>query len=425
MYFDEVTIEVSGGKGGDGVIQFRREKFVPRGGPDGGDGGRGGDIVLVVDQHQNTLSDFRHQRFFKAPDGSRGKGKNQTGASGDDLLIKVPPGTMVFDEGNNALLGDLVEEGQRLVVGSGGRGGRGNTRFKTSKNKAPRLAEKGAPPEEKTIRLELKLIADVGIIGVPNAGKSTLLSVVSNAKPKIAPYPFTTLQPNLGVVDLEADLQLILADIPGLIEGAHRGEGLGHDFLRHIQRTRVLIHLMDGTAEDPFLDLAQINSELALFDPALGEKPQIVVLNKMDLPEVRDKWQELETKLQQKGYQDIYSISAITKEGVKPVLYRAAQLLEETPVYHYSGELEENEMPVYTLGSDPQEFVILKTDRGWRVSGEGLERAAAMTYWEHFQSIRRFQKILEVMGVDKSLREAGIQPGDFVVIGDHELEWEE
>lgn len=425
MYFDEVTIEVSGGKGGDGVIHFRREKYVPRGGPDGGDGGRGGNIVLVVDQHQNTLSNFRHQRFFKAPEGSNGRGKNQTGPSGDDLLIKIPPGTMVFDEGKGAFLGDLVEEGQRLVVCRGGRGGRGNTRFKTSTNKAPRLAEKGEPPEEKTIRLELKLIADVGIIGVPNAGKSTLLSVTSNAKPKIAPYPFTTLQPNLGVVDLEDDQQLVLADIPGLIEGAHRGEGLGHDFLRHIQRTRVLIHLLDGLAEDPFLDLAQINSELALFDPALGEKPQIVVLNKMDLPEVREKWEELEAKLQQKGYRDIYSISAITKEGIKPVLYRAAQLLEETPEYIYSGIGEENEMPVYTLGSDPQEFVILKTDRGWRVSGEGLERAAAMTYWEHFQSIRRFQKILEVMGVDQALREAGIQPGDTVVIGGHELEWEE
>lgn len=425
MYFDEVIIEVSGGKGGDGVIHFRREKYVPRGGPDGGDGGRGGNIVLVVDQHLNTLSEFRHKKVFKAPKGSNGRGKNQTGASGEDFLIKIPPGTMVFDEKKGTLIGDLVEEGQRLVVCKGGRGGRGNTRFKTATNKAPRLAEKGEPPEEKTIRLELKLIADVGIIGVPNAGKSTLLSVVSNAKPKIAPYPFTTLQPNLGVVDLEHDLQLVLADIPGLIEGAHRGEGLGHDFLRHIQRTRVLIHLLDGTAEDPFLDLAQINSELALFDPALGEKPQIVVLNKMDLPDVREKWPGLEEKLRQKGYQDIYSISAITNDGVKPVLFRAAQLLEETPEYRYSSELEDDELPVYTLESDPQEFVILKTDRGWRVSGKGLERAAAMTYWEHFQSIRRFQKILEVMGVDQALREAGIRPGDTVVIGGHELEWEE
>jgi GTP-binding protein len=425
MYFDEVVIEVSGGKGGDGMIHFRREKYVPRGGPDGGDGGRGGNVVLVVDPHQNTLSNFRHQKVFKAPNGSKGKGSNQTGASGQDLQIKVPPGTMVFDEGNGKMVGDLVEIGQQLIVCKGGRGGRGNTRFKTSTNKAPRLAEKGEPPEEKTIRLELKLIADVGIIGVPNAGKSTLLSVVSNAKPKIAPYPFTTLQPNLGVVEVGGDVQLVMADIPGLIEGAHRGEGLGHDFLRHIQRTRVLIHLLDGTAEDPFLDLAQINSELALFDPALGEKPQVVVLNKMDLPDVRQKWEALKANLSKKGYQDIYAISAITKEGIKPVLYRAAQLLEETPEYQYSAGDEESEIPVYRLEQAPQEFVILKTDRGWRVSGEGLERAAAMTYWEHFQSIRRFQKILEVMGVDLALREAGIEPGDTVVIGDHELEWEE
>lgn len=425
MYFDEVIIEVSGGKGGDGVIQFRREKYVPRGGPDGGDGGHGGNVVLVVDLHRNTLSDFRHQKHFKAQDGSKGKNKNQTGASGDDLLIKVPPGTMVFDDVKGTLIGDLVEDDQRLVVCKGGRGGRGNTRFKTSTNKAPRLAEKGEPPEEKSIRLELKLIADVGIIGVPNAGKSTLLSVISNAKPKIAPYPFTTLQPNLGVVELDHDLQLVMADIPGLIEGAHRGEGLGHDFLRHIQRTRVLIHLLDGTADDPFLDLAQINSELALFDPALGDKPQLVVLNKMDLPDVRDRWPDLEMKLKQKGYQDLFSISAITKEGIKPVLYRAAELLDETPEYQYTTEFKENEMPVYTLESDPEDYVILKTDRGWRISGKGLERAAAMTYWEHFQSIRRFQRILEVMGVDEALRAAGVEPGDTVMIGEHELEWEE
>lgn len=424
MYFDEVIIEVSGGKGGDGVIHFRREKYVPRGGPDGGDGGRGGDVVLVVDPHQNTLSNFRHQKHFKASDGSRGKGQNQTGASGEDLIIKVPPGTMVFDEENGSLIGDLVEEGQRLVVCRGGRGGRGNTRFKTSTNKAPRLAEKGEPPEEKTIRMELKLIADIGIIGVPNAGKSTLLSVVSNAKPKIAPYPFTTLQPNLGVVTLEHDLQLVLADIPGLIEGAHRGEGLGHDFLRHIQRTRVLIHLLDGTAEDPFLDFAQINAELALFDPALGEKPQIIALNKMDLPEVQEKWPGIEAQLKAKGYQDVFQVSAITNQGLKPILYRAAELLKETPEYQYSREVDDD-MPVYTLDSDPREFVILKTESGWRLSGEGLERAAAMTYWDQFQSIRRFQKILEIMGVDRALREAGIQAGDTVVIGDHELEWEE
>ncbi len=425
MYFDEVVIEVIGGKGGDGIISFRREKFVPRGGPDGGDGGRGGNILFEVDQHQNTLSDFRHQRQFRSQDGTRGKGKNQTGASGQDLVIKVPPGTMVFDEEDGTFLGDLVENGQQLLVCKGGRGGRGNTRFKTSKNKAPRIAEKGEPPEEKTLHLELKLIADIGIIGVPNAGKSTLLSVVSNAKPKIAPYPFTTLQPNLGVVDLDVDLQLILADIPGLIEGAHRGDGLGHDFLRHIQRTRVLIHLLDGLSDEPILDLAQINAELALFDPALGDKPQIIVLNKMDLPEVEKKWNKVEAELKEKGYRDVYAISAIARQGIKPVLFRAAKLLEETPIYEYRSPEESDELPVYRYDKDPQEYFILKTDRGWRLTGDGLERAAAMTYWEHYQSIRRFHRILVAMGVDEAMRDAGVQPGDTVYIGDHELTWEE
>ncbi len=425
MYFDEVVIEVTGGKGGDGVIQFRREKYVPRGGPDGGDGGHGGSILLEVDKHKNTLSEFRHKKQFRAQDGTRGKGKNQTGASGDDLVIKIPPGTMVFDESDGRLIGDLVDQGQQLQVCKGGRGGRGNTRFKTSKNKAPRIAEKGEPPEEKIIRLELKLIADVGIIGVPNAGKSTMLSVVSNAKPKIAPYPFTTLQPNLGVTELDNDIQLILADIPGLIEGAHRGEGLGHDFLRHIQRTRVLIHLLDGISEEPILDFAQINSELALFDPALGDKPQIVVLNKMDLPEVKKKWPQVKSQLLEKGYQDIFSISAITKQGIMPVLYRAAKLLEEAPVYEYKPPVDEDELPVYRFEKDPQNYVILKTDRGWRITGEALERAAAMTYWEHFQSIRRFHRILEAMGVDVAMKEAGVLPGDIIFIGDHELVWEE
>jgi GTP-binding protein len=425
MYFDEVEIEVTGGKGGDGVIQFRREKYVPRGGPDGGDGGHGGSIILEVDQHKNTLSEFRHKKQFKAQDGTRGKGKNMTGASGDDLVIKVPPGTLVFDESDGSLMGDLIDQGQQLQVCKGGRGGRGNTRFKTSKNKAPRIAEKGEPPEEKKLRLELKLIADIGIIGVPNAGKSTMLSVVSNAKPKIAPYPFTTLQPNLGVAELDNDTQLILADIPGLIEGAHRGEGLGHDFLRHIQRTRVLIHLLDGLSEEPIIDFAQINSELALFDPALGDKPQIIVLNKMDLPDVEKKWPQVKSQLLEKGYQDVFSISAIAQQGIMPVLYRAAQLLKETPVYEYKIAVDEDELPVYRFEKDPQNYVILKIDRGWRISGEAIERAAAMTYWEHFQSIRRFHRILEAMGVDEALKEAGVVTGDIVFIGDHELEWEE
>lgn len=425
MFVDEVELELSGGKGGDGVIHFRREKYVPRGGPDGGDGGRGGNIILKVDPHQNTLSDYRHQKRYKADDGKRGGGKNQTGRSGQDLYLKVPPGTIVFDVESETVIGDMVEHGQELVVCRGGRGGRGNSRFKNSRNKTPRMAEKGEPPEEKLVRLELKLIADVGIVGVPNAGKSTLLSVISNAKPKIASYPFTTLQPNLGVVDLDLENQLVAADIPGLIEGAHQGDGLGHDFLKHIQRTRVLIHLLDGLSDEPVLDLAQINSELALFDPELGRKPQIVVLNKMDLQEVQDKWPEVQAELKSRGYQDLFAVSAVAQKDIKPVLYRALELLETTPDLADSQRPEEGSLPVYRLEDDPEEYEIIQTPLGWRISGKGLERAAAMTYWEHMQSVRRFQRILEAMGIDQAMRDAGVEAGDTVLIGDHELIWED
>ncbi len=425
MFIDEVVLELSGGKGGDGIIHFRREKHVPRGGPDGGDGGRGGDIILEVDLHENTLSAYRHQKRFKAENGGRGGGNNQTGKSGEDLTLKVPPGTIVYDDDEDRYLGDLVKEGQQLIVCRGGRGGRGNARFKNSRNKTPRIAEKGEPPEKRSIRLELKLIADVGIVGVPNAGKSTLLSVVSNAKPKIAPYPFTTLQPNLGVVDLDYDTQLVLADIPGLIEGAHQGEGLGHDFLKHIQRTRVLIHLLDGLSPQPLIDLAQINSELALFDPALEQKPQIIVLNKMDLPQVQEKWPGIQEQLQEKGYQDTYAISAAARQGIKPVLDCAARLLATTPDLIEMTREQDQSLPVYRYEDDPQAYTITRSPQGWRIEGKSLERAAAMTYWEHMQSVRRFQRILEAMGIDQAMRENGVQPGDTVLIGDHELVWEE
>ena len=290
MFIDEVTIEVSSGKGGDGSVHFRREKYVPFGGPDGGDGGRGGDVVLVVKPTLNTLSHFHHQTKFRAQDGSPGAKQNMTGASGQDLVLEAPPGTLVYDAVSGETLGDLTEAGQTLRVAKGGRGGKGNARYATATNQAPRIGERGEPGQTVSLRLELKLIADVGIVGVPNAGKSTLLAAVTRAKPKIGVYPFTTLEPNLGVAELDADTVLVLADIPGLIEGAHRGLGIGHNFLRHIQRTRVLIHLLDGMAEDPLLDFAQINSELALFDPNLKRKPQIVAFNKMDLPDVQERW---------------------------------------------------------------------------------------------------------------------------------------
>jgi GTP-binding protein len=325
----------------------------------------------------------------------------------------------VYDARTNELLGDLVDDREQLVVCEGGRGGRGNARFATSRNKAPRIAEKGAPGEERNLRLELKLIADIGLVGVPNAGKSTFLSVVTNAKPKIAAYPFTTITPNLGVAELDMDNSLVLADIPGLIEGAHQGIGLGHDFLRHVQRTRVLIHLLDGMGEDPLLDFAQINSELALFDPDLGTKPQVVVFNKMDLPDVQARWPEVKEALEARGYKPM-AISAVARTGVRPVLFKAAQLLSEAPP-----PPEPEQTPVYRVEEDPREFRVHKVEDGWVVVGKSIERAAAMTYWEYDQSVRRFQRIMNALGIEDALREAGVQEGESVFIGDFELEWQD
>jgi GTP-binding protein len=429
MFIDQAEISVRSGKGGDGAVHFRREKYVPRGGPDGGDGGKGGDVILEVSPTLNTLFAFRNKSKFRAQDGANGAKQNMTGRSADDLVIQVAPGTLVYDAQNGELLGDLVETSQRLVVAHGGRGGRGNARFASSTHQVPRVAEKGEPGEERTLRLELKLIADIGIVGVPNAGKSTLLAAITNAKPKIAPYPFTTLEPNLGVAHLDEDTTLVLADIPGLIEGAHQGVGLGHDFLRHIQRTRVLIHLLDGMAEDPILDFSQINTELSLFDPELARKPQIVAFNKMDLPDVQRRWTEIKPELKQRFARqgkdvqidaEPFGISAATGLQVKALLYRAAQLLQSTPQPVF-----ETELPVYRVETDPKAFTISHEPDGWRVSGPAIERAAKMTYWEHYQSVRRFQRILETLNIDRALREAGVHEGDTVHISDFELEWQD
>jgi GTP-binding protein len=417
MFIDEVEILVRAGKGGDGAVHFRREKYIPRGGPDGGDGGKGGNIVFEVSATMNTLYNFKHKDKFIASDGARGGRSNSTGKSGEDLFIQVPKGTIIYDKLSREILGDLVEVGQLLVICQGGRGGRGNSRFASARNQAPRMAERGEPGQEKFLRLELKLIADIGIVGVPNAGKSTFLAAVTNAKPKIASYPFTTIEPNLGVARIDEDVTLILADIPGLIEGAHLGVGLGHDFLKHIQRTRVIIHLLDGSAEDPVLDFAQINSELALFDPDLANKPQIVAFNKIDVPEVRHRWETIAPQIKKHGYQPM-AISGISGENVRQVLYKAAQLLHETPPIHKPAE-----MPVYKAEADPRQFTIEKVADGWRVHGAAIERAAAMTYWNNDASIRRFQRILETLGIDAALRTAGIHESDMVFIGEYELEW--
>jgi len=420
MYFDEALIYVESGRGGDGMVHFHREKYKPRGGPDGGDGGRGGNVVLEVNPKLNTLFNFRHKSRYVADSGKKGGPNNMSGKSGRNLVVEVPPGTMVYDADSGDLIGDLVEDGQRLVVAKGGRGGRGNQHFATSRNQAPRMAEKGVPEEAHNLRLELKMIADLGIVGVPNAGKSSLLAVVTNAKPKIANYPFTTLSPNLGVVDLDVETRLVLADIPGLIEGAHEGVGLGFAFLRHIQRTRVLIHVLDGLSEDPLSDFSQINSEMALFDEKIGEKPQIVAFNKMDLPFVQDRWPEVKKALSELGYEAL-PISTVTHENVNALLWRAAAMLQEAP----EPELAKEEMPVYRAAEDPKAFRVQEVEDGWLVRGEAIERAAAMTYWEHRESVRRFQRLMENIGVDEALREAGIEEGDTVFIGDYALEWQD
>ncbi|HVN54735.1 MAG TPA: GTPase ObgE [Anaerolineaceae bacterium] len=419
MFIDEVEIYVRSGKGGDGMVHFHREKYVPRGGPDGGDGGRGGDVVLEVVPTLNTLSAFRHKSRYVAPDGGNGGPNNMSGKSAADLVIPVPPGTIVSDLDGGNLLGDMVEPGQRLVVCKGGRGGRGNQHFASASRQAPRTAEKGEPAVERNLRMELKLIADVGIVGAPNAGKSSLLASVTNAKPKIADYPFTTLEPNLGVADLDEDTSLVLADIPGLIEGAHAGAGLGDAFLRHIQRTRILIHLLNGLAEDPLADFSQINGEMALFDPQLGKKPQVVALNKMDLPEVRERWPKIKAGLEKRGYEPM-AVSVATGENIRQLLWKAAELLKSTP------EPEPvTSLPVYRPPDDPRTFHIEQTPEGWKVTGAAIERAAAMTYWQHDDSVTRFHHIMQRIGLEDALREAGVQNGDTVFIGDYELEWQD
>lgn len=418
MFLDEAKIYVKGGDGGNGCVAFRREKFVPFGGPSGGDGGAGGDVYLVASPHRNTLLHFKRKVHFKAERGQHGRGKNQTGRRGADVFIEVPLGTVVRDADTGALLADLTEPGQRVRVARGGRGGRGNAAFATSTNQAPRVSEKGEPGEERWLYLELKLIADVGIVGKPNAGKSTLLAAVSAARPKIADYPFTTLEPNLGVVAVDENTTFVLADLPGLIEGASQGAGLGHKFLRHVERTRVLIHLLNGASPEPIADYEAINEELTLFSPELARKPQIVVLNKMDLPQAREIWPAVQREMKRRGL-EVMSISAITGEGVQPLMRRAANLLAELPRPAPVTEVE-----VFTLPPDEDAFTITREDEHvWRVQGVRIERAARMTNWEQSEALERFHRLLVGMGIAQALEEEGVSEGDTVYIGDIELEW--
>jgi GTP-binding protein len=419
QFIDEATITVAGGRGGDGIIAWRREKYVPKGGPAGGDGGSGGDVILEADAELGTLIDFRFKRHFAAEAGKAGGSSNKSGKSADDLVVRVPLGTLVYRleaEGREAVIADLGEPQQRIRVARGGRGGLGNQHFATSSRQAPRFAEKGEPPETASVRLELKLLADCGITGLPNAGKSTLLAAVSAARPKIADYPFTTLEPQLGVVRLGPEESFVMVDIPGLIEGAHAGSGLGDRFLRHVERTRVLVHLMDGArpAEEILRDKAVIENELRLWNPALAERPALPVISKLDLPEARERFEELRATIP-----DLRGISAATGEGVRDLLFAAYQTIQATspPV------VAKPDVPRFVL-TPPEAFEIaVVADGAFVVSGERIERLAAMTDFESDEGLVRFEAILAKMGVDKRLRELGAKDGDTVRIVGHEFDY--
>ncbi|SFJ41641.1 GTPase ObgE [Thermoflavimicrobium dichotomicum] len=430
MFVDIVKVFAKGGDGGNGMVAFRREKYVPYGGPAGGDGGRGGDVIFEVDEGLRTLMDFRYQREFKADRGENGRSKGQHGANAEPLVVKVPPGTVVKDVETGEIIADLTEKGQRAVIARGGRGGRGNMRFATSVNPAPQIAENGEPGEERWIELELKLLADVGLIGYPSVGKSTLLSVVSKARPKIAAYHFTTLVPNLGVVRVEDGRSFVMADLPGLIEGAHQGVGLGHQFLRHVERTKVLVHVIDmagSEGRDPFEDYKQINEEMRLYRKDLVNRPQIVAANKMDLPDAEVYLEMFKEKVGPDV--PVYPISAATRQGIKELLYAIADLLEkveqeeaETPVIDQAGP---EERVIYRSQLDEPAFTIRRENEIFIVEGKRVEKLVQMTNFNYHDSVIRFSRKLKEMGIEDALRERGAKEGDTVRIGELEFEFTE
>ena len=429
MFIDLVKIEAKAGNGGNGAVSFRREKYVPMGGPDGGDGGNGGDIVAVADDALRTLSDYRYKRHLKGEDGKRGSGTCSSGASGNDLTVKVPVGTIIRDEATGEVIADLIEDGQRAVIAKGGSGGRGNARFATPTRQAPKIAENGMPGEEKTLIMELRLLADVGLVGFPNAGKSTLLSRISSAKPKIANYPFTTLSPILGVVNV-GNSSLVAADIPGLIEGASQGLGLGHEFLRHVMRTRVLIHVVDVSDmsdKDPYENYRTICEELKNYDARLAEKPQIVAANKVDMPEALERADALEEKLSAEGV-SMMRISAFTGEGVDKLLYRVLDVLKEEEAkaasYVEDTSGSDGQIKRYTVKhAGIRDYVISKDEDVFVVEGKAIKNLWLRTDFESEESVKRFYGILLKAGVIKALKEKGLVEGDTVRIADMEFEF--
>jgi GTP-binding protein len=421
MFLDSVKIWLRAGDGGAGASTFRHEAHVPRGGPDGGDGGRGGSIHLRVDPGQTTLRDFQHRHHYRATPGGRGDRARRHGKAGEDLVLDVPPGTAVFDDATGELLADLLSTGQVAMAARGGRGGLGNTHFATSTHQAPKHAQKGEPGEERWVRLELRLIADVGLVGLPNAGKSTLLAAVTAAQPKIADYPFTTLEPNLGVMDLE-DRRPTIADVPGLIEGASAGAGLGHAFLRHVERTRVLVQVVDGSGRDPEWAYGVIREELRAHDPALLEKPTLVAFNKVDLPSAAEAWPAFRAA-RTREKMPVVGISAAAGDGIDRFRTALAGLLPAAD--ELGPPIEPAGVVVHRIDAAPERVAVSRDpDGAYRVAGRRIERLAAQTDFEIEESGERFQRALERSGADAALREAGIRPGDAVRFGKVELEWE-
>lgn len=427
MFVDQVKIYVKAGNGGDGMVAFRREKFVPNGGPAGGDGGKGADVVFVVDEGLRTLADFRFKRIFKAEHGEHGMSKSMHGRGAEDLVVKVPQGTIVKDIDTGEIIADLVAHGQRAVIAKAGRGGRGNKRFATPANPAPELSENGEPGQERNVQLELKVLADVGLVGFPSVGKSTLLSVVSAARPKIAAYHFTTIVPNLGMVDAGDGRSFVMADLPGLIEGASQGVGLGHQFLRHIERTRVIVHVIDMSGSEgrvPYEDYMAINNELEQYNLRLMERPQIIVANKMDMPDAEENLNEFKTKIAEDI--PVFPISAVTKTGLRELLLAIADKLETTPEFPLNEilEQEDEDTVLYKYVAEEPDFEISREPDGTFVlSGAKIERLFTMTNFERDASISRFARQLRAMGVDEALRKRGAKDGDIVRLLDYEFEF--
>ncbi len=422
MFVDIAKIYIKSGKGGDGAVSFRREKYVPDGGPDGGDGGRGGNVIVEVDSNMRTLMDFRYKRKYVAKDGERGMKKRMHGKNSPSLTIKVPPGTIIRDEATNKVIADLAGSESSVVIAKGGRGGRGNMHFKTSTRQAPTFSEQGRPGVERNIILELKMLADVGLVGYPNVGKSTMLSTVTKAKPKIANYHFTTLFPNLGVVEVVKGRSFVLADIPGLIDGAHEGIGLGHDFLRHVERTKVIIHVVDVSGiegRDPIEDFNNINSELSKYSEKLSGRTQVVAANKIDLLYDEEKKNEFIKAVNDMGY-EVFPISAATGEGVEELMVRVTQIVDETEEVEI---FDADEMYIEEIEDNDTGLEYIRDGEYYIVGGPRMDRLLYSTNFEDIESLRRFQSILVKMGVIEHLRDMGIEEGDTVRIGTFEFEF--